>query len=240
MNNRTYLIGIAILAVVIIGAAVYLSLSPKTTIAPTAPQTSTSGTPASPTPSTPSASVYENASMKVELADGWKAVQAGSNPDAVNITKDNWILYINVNASQASGVEGGRFAEIAQGAPSVDAVVTEEPNECGKTVTTAADNNFSRVDYFMSAADKTEWCAAPTNGKTVWFFSYLTTPGNGFFNDYTSGSNPALVVTMAYNSKVINSFPVSGSTELKTALKQMTDMADTIFIKQHSNATFAQ
>ncbi len=194
------------------------------------------------TPTT-KASVYSNSLLSVNIPAGWTATEApsdvnsksdGTEPPSgakVNITKGKWILYINVDASQASGVEGGRFAEIGMGAPSVDAVVQDEPNECGKTTKTAAFVDYSRVDYTMNASDKTEWCVAPTNGKTVWFFSYLTSPGNGFFNDYVLGQNPGLVVTMAYNGTVVNDFPIAGSAELTAALKEMTDIASTLKVK---------
>ncbi len=237
MNNKTYWIGVVIILIAIVGTGLYLSMQPKAAVAPVAPSTTPSAEVTTPPVTTPAtASTYENASMKVTIPTGWTATEAisktVSNPDAVNITNGQWILYINVNASQASGVEGGRFAEIAMGAPSADAVVTQEPSECGQTETSAAYGNFSRVDYFVSAADKKEWCNVPTNGQTVWFFSYITSPGNGFFNDYTPGSNPGLVITMASTTKTVNDLPVKGSTELNTALKQMTDIAATLVIKK--------
>src|SRR3989344_220423 len=64
--------------------------------------------------------VYSNQYLTVTIPAGWSysTTQAG----AINIIKNNYILYINPAASQASGVEGGRFGEIAGGAPSSDAV----------------------------------------------------------------------------------------------------------------------
>ncbi len=188
--------------------------------------------------------VYENDKLSIAIPEGWTATIATPdvnakgdgtnnqpNPAAVNITNGLWILYINVDASQASGVEGGRFAEIAMGAPSVDAVVTVQPNECGTTTRTPAFDNYTRVDYTINYSLANDVCKAPTNRQTVWFFSYLTSPGNGYFNDYVLGQNPGLVVTMAYNSKIVNDFPVAGSTELNAALKEMTDIASTLKIK---------
>ena len=91
--------------------------------------------------------VYENDYLKLTIPAGWKATEApqtnyqgncGSgktdctivptlvpNPGAVNITKGNYILYINTQAGHASGVEGGRFSEIAYGAPSVTATLKD-------------------------------------------------------------------------------------------------------------------
>src|SRR6185436_13015681 len=104
-----------------------------------------------PTPAT-QGSVYENSSMKITVVDGWSAKAVTSNQAAVNITKGKYILYIRTNASQASGVEGGRFAEIGMGAPSVDAVVTMQPSEpCGYKETTEAFDIYKRVDIFVDA-----------------------------------------------------------------------------------------
>lgn len=188
--------------------------------------------------------VYENAKLSITVPVGWTASEVITNvdsksdgattklnPSAVNITNGKWILYINVDASQASGVEGGRFAEIAMGAPSVDAVVTVQPNECGQTTRTPAFDNYTRVDYTINYSLANDVCKAPTNRTTVWFFSYLTSPGNGYFNDYVPGQNPGLVVTMAYNDTVVNDFPVAESDELTVALKEMTDIASTLKVK---------
>lgn len=174
--------------------------------------------------------------MTVNIPAGWTATEAtkdgAANPDAVNITSGKWILYINTNASQASGVEGGRFAEIAMGAPSADAVVTEQPSTCGAAPTLVpAYGDFKRADLFVSAADKTEWCATPTNGKTVWFFSYITKADGGYFNYYTPGTGVGLVITMSYDTSVVNDLPEMGSADLTAALKQMTDIASTLVVK---------
>ncbi|MBX4204727.1 MAG: hypothetical protein KW788_00890 [Candidatus Doudnabacteria bacterium] len=200
-------------------------------------QAAVSPTP-TPTPAeTPQKSVYENSNMKITLEDGWIAKQAGSNQAAVNIIKGNYILYINTQASQASGVQGGRFAEIAQGAPSVDAVVTVQPSppcgtsQSGKTIIDG-DSTHARVDLYVSANDKKAYCAVPTNGQTVWFFSYITNSNQSFFNYYTQDQPPALVVTMSYNSKTINNFPVKGSEELNKMLAEMTGIAQSLEIKK--------
>src|SRR3990167_6240843 len=141
------------------------------------------------TPPEPQASVYENNYLKITLSDGWTSSDAVMktygeegektlpNPAAVNITKGNYILYINANAQQASGVEGGRFAEIAMGAPSADAVVTVQPSEpCGTSETVRVGElvnspyagELARFDWYVSSSDKSEFCAAPKNA-SVWY-----------------------------------------------------------------------
>jgi hypothetical protein len=167
--------------------------------------------------------------MKITLQPGWTAKQAGSNTAAVNIINDKYILYINTQASQASGVEGGRFAEIAQGAPSADAVVTVQPSQpCGTQESTG--EGTYRIDLYINASGKQAYCAVPTNGQTVWYFSYITDSSKGFFN-YSAGRGNPFVITMSYNSKNINSFPVKGSQELQSALSEMNTMVNSLEIK---------
>src|SRR5512136_564508 len=131
--------------------------------------------------------VYENQYMKVVLQPGWTATRPRRHLAAVNITKGDYILYINTQTSQASGVEGGRFSEIGMGAPSVDAVVTTQPSPpCGTQESKPIVAPFTRQDLYVSKADSksNEWCNAPASGATVWYFSYVTDAAGGYFNFY--------------------------------------------------------
>lgn len=212
--------------------------NPETPIPPTTAVTSSSTSAAQNT-------VYENDFMKITIPQGWQAAEGVkqetdnngthyiSDPSTVNITSGNYILYINTQASQASGADGGRFAEIAMGAPSADVVVPQQPSPpCGSEMKSPGIPGFSRVDLYVSSKDKSDFCVIPTNGKTVWYFSYFTDSNGGYFNDYQPGTNPGLVITLAYNSKDVNSFPVQGSQELSTMLSQMTNIVKTLEIKK--------
>jgi hypothetical protein len=177
---------------------------------------------------------YENEYMKVVLLPGWTAKSPRRHPGAVNIARGNYILYINTQASQASGVQGGRLDEIAMGAPSADAVITTWPSPpCGKAESRPARDPHTRVDLFVSKADSKsqEQCNAPSSGATVWYFSYITDAAGGYFNFYVPGQNRALVVTMAYSSKDVNSLPAKGSTELNSMLSEMTSIVNSLKIK---------
>ena len=220
-------------------------------------------TPAAPTPATPvlpdvptylqtKEHVYENDKLSVTIPAGWTAVEGttdvyvGSsttptvtpNPAIVEITNGPWVMHIDVAAEQASGIQGGRFAEIGMGVPSVDAVVLDEPGECGRDATVPAYDDFSRVDLMITPADASTGCATPTDGKDHWFFSYITkTNEGGYFNDYVKGQNPGLVITMGHTTKqitdknIVNGLPEAQSPVLEAALKQMTDIASTLVIK---------
>jgi hypothetical protein len=245
MNQKALNIVYGIIIAILLIGGLYFLLHKNTSAPETVTQTPTQSDPNQ--PSAPSTSTtFENEYMKLILPAGWKAELASKalydnsdvptispSPTAVNITKGNYILYINTEASQASGVTGGRFAEIAQGALSADAVVIENPSpQCGTAEVDSTSFGFTRADLFVSAADKKDYCAVPTNGQTVWYFSYFT-KGQGYFNYYKEGETPALVATMAYNSKTINSFPIKESHELSQALSEMTDIFNSLDLKKH-------
>lgn len=201
--------------------------------------------------------VFKNAYMQVTVPEGWtlteatqtlqdqrydqltgKTVKVGepktTKTGAVNITKGKYILYIHPQASQASGVDGGRFAEIAMGAPSADAVVIEQPNPpCGTEKTSPVKVGWTRHDWYVSGTDKkVEYCAVPSGSAAVWYFSYVTDVKNGYINYNSQGSLPGWVITMGYNSKTVNSLPPQNSPELITALTEMTDIVKTLELKQ--------
>ncbi|GEM_PF-3333167 len=182
--------------------------------------------------------VYENEYMKLSIPEGWTATQSNKNSGAVNITKGNYILYINTQASQASGVTGGRFSEIAMGAPSADAVIKSYPGpECGKQEKYNAFESYQRIDLYVSTTDAVYNCNVPKSG-TVWYFSYLTTSKGGYFNYYKDDEAPGLVVTMAYNAKDLNRLPQKGSAELTAALAEMTDIVKTLEVKHTETGTY--
>lgn len=186
-----------------------------------------------------SGSVYENQFLKVSIPTGWKASAAKGG--AVNITKGNYILYINPATSQVSGAVGGRLGEISTGAPSADTVIIDQQNAlCGVTENHAAYTDYTRVDFYVNSKNKQVWCAAPANGSTVWYFSYITGKDGGYFNYYSEGYPTPIgfVITMAYNSKDINKLPVKGSAELNTMLAKMTDIAKTFVLKQVDTITY--
>lgn len=199
---------------------------------------------------------YENEYMKIVVPEGWQLTEAtqvlqqktyntitgkeipvgtpvATKTGAVNIIKGQYILYIHPNAVQASGAPGGRFAEIVSGAPSGDAVILEKPTPpCMEPESTFAFMDRTRKDLYVDTAHKPAWCAAPASGKTVWYFSYISDIDEGYFNYYQAGEPTAYVITMAYNSKDVNSLPVKGSVELTTALNEMTDILKTLQLKK--------
>lgn len=178
--------------------------------------------------------VYKNNYFKLTVLPGW-IVKETNRGTAVNITKGNYILYINSQKLQASGVQGGRFAEIAMGAPSADAVIKVQPSsECGSAVKNQVKSGVSQVDLFVGPTDKTEWCNIPRDN-TRWYFSYITTQNGGYINYYNeTKSSLGWVITMAYDTTDPNSLPVKGSLALNKAMSEMTSMVASLELGQQS------
>lgn len=244
MNKKTLPIIFYIVLLALIGVAIYFVVDKKAKLA-----TNQSGdgahtnntvppnhvTPiSSTTPHLEQDQVYENQYIKVIIPPGWVTKQVANNPAALNIIKGNYILFINARARQASGVPGGRFEEFAGGAPSVDAVIVEHPGgPCGISETSMIVVNgvpTKRTDYYVSSSDQNEFCRKPTVAETVWYFSFV---GNGinYFNIPNDSGALGWVVTMAYDSKIVNSFPIKSSLTLNKILSEMTSIVKTLAIK---------
>jgi hypothetical protein len=245
-----------LLPVIVLLSAACGSGQPPTNNLPPATVQKPQVSPITQTVPSPAASIigklYENDYIKITIPSGWVAKAANRSsyfpcssapgcqsktapdPASLNITKGNYILFINARAGQASGVEGGRFEEYAGGAPSVDALIIDHPGgPCGTWTDTAISVNseqLPRRDYFVSPSDNQGDCRKPTVNKTLW---YLSVVGGGinYFNVPNFSPAAGWVVTMAYNNKGINSFPEKNSPGLVAMLSEMSDMVSTLTIK---------
>ena len=259
MNRTTKvtIVVVVICACVILYFIFYKNKNPQS-LATTSPipTTQSSSTPVSPQTSTFVHGVYQNQYLKITVPSSWiltevtqtiqnekydwttqRSVPIGApvtkKTGAINLTKGNYILYINPRVTQASGIEGGRFEEYAGGSPSVGAVVVEHPGgPCGtseKSMLSLNSTTTSRTDFYIGSGDKTETCATTTNGETVWYFSDVG-EGINYYNFPNDPTPVGWVVTMAYNSSIINSLPTKNSTELNQMLSEMTNILKTLKI----------
>lgn len=131
---------------------------------------------------------------------------------------------------------GGRFSEIAQGAPSADAVVGESyPGPCHDALKSTGVAGFSRYDYYTDST-KIGCEKFPDDGSSVWYFSYMSKTG-GYFNYYQTDDPPkGYVITMAYDAKDVNVLPKKGSAKLKAMLLEMTSIIKSLSLKQVAEA----
>jgi len=236
MNKDSSLIWKIILAVVLIVilAVGFYKVNSQKNLNNQPPSSTTSpavnSASATPTPASTPASL-KNQYLQVNLLSGWTAKEVPGNARAIHITKGNYILFINTNATQASGVTGGRFAEIGQGAPSADTVIKSWPADpCSAPITTEESGSSfytRRADLYTAANTN---CTIATNGATAWYFSYFTDSSNRYFNYYTNGQNPALVITMSYQTNDVNALPQKGDPNLDASLEQMTTMVKSLKI----------
>lgn len=189
--------------------------------------------------------LYENDYLKINILPDWKLVEE-KNGAKIILTKNNYILVIDLRTQQASGVKGGRFAEIAQGFPSADAVMKIYPAEpCGFQKTgpvvniKPVFNNLKRIDIYTNSNFINEICHGPKSNDSVWYFSYWTN-GIGYFNYYfdyginlvsNNGAPFGFSIIFAYNSGDVNNLPSQDSFELTAMLQEMTDMVKSLEIK---------
>lgn len=174
---------------------------------------------------------WENQYMKMTIPSGWKETVT-SDGNAINLIKGNYILYVNSYFSPAAGVVGWRlYNGIGSGAPSFDAVVKSwDSTGCGDNIFGSTESY--RSDNYISPSSDKIYCNLPSTGEH-WYFSFILPMSSEKalkFYDLTNSPH-SYVVTMSYNSKDINSFPLKGSTELNQTLNEMTDIVKTIQIK---------
>jgi len=149
----------------------------------------------------------------------------------VNITKDNYILYINPFFQQASGVQGGRFSDISSGAPSSDAVLKTQPaNPCG-TYDSTSIRTLKEYDYYISTTETNTNCNKPTDSGSRWYFSYAT-KDSGYITYYQSDETHGYVITMSYNSRDITKLPKKTDAQLTDMLNQMREIIKTLELKK--------
>lgn len=208
-----------------------ITSTPTATVTTNATSTNTA-TPTSTSSTTPKPTItgesFENEYMKVIVPSGWTKTTPITG--AVNLMKNNYILYINPYFQQASGVEGGRFSDISSGAPSSDAVLKSQPaNPCG-TYSTATIKTLKEYDYYVSNTETNANCNKPASG-TVWYFSYVT-KDSGYINYYVSDQTHGYVITMSYNSRDITKLPKKDDATLVSTMSEMQEIIKTLELKK--------
>ncbi len=194
--------------------------------------------------------VYENQYMKVSIPTGWSygATQNG----AINITKNNYVLYINPNTGGSVGPVDD-LSGLTNGSPSGDLVLKTEPYRgvtCGDFAQSNVTSKLARFDgYINNNGRKVEGgrvlCDAPATDNIVWYFSYITTVNdkdnwiyignrcymNGIDSSTEACQSKTFAITMSYKTNMINNLPSEGSSELQRMLGEMTNIAKSVQFK---------
>ncbi len=233
-NNTLLLIIIGLLALALISVGIYIVLrlpvSKETTNDSTNTPVETNEKDTTTENVTTQVTNFSNNFMTIDIPKDWTYSEAA---DAINIEKSGYILYINPNFNQASGVNGARFSEISEGSPSADLVMLVQPNDpCGTKASKSIFLDYVRTDLYISKNNGSEACGAPTDNSTRWYFSYVTT-GTGYVNYYdTSSPSTSYVITMSYQTDSINMLPNQDENNLEDMLNQMSDILKTLVLRK--------
>jgi hypothetical protein len=168
----------------------------------------------------------DNLYLTMTILSGWTV--GPSVDQKLNLTQGKYLLIINPIFTHASGVEGGRFSEIVEGMPSVDAVMrnVDQPAsgaECALNQSQAPKSTQAiELGSLYTDSSKTgNGCVFPTSGPPVWFGSY--SGGEGPESEYT--------ITLSYNTADVNSLPRIGSAQLTQVLAEVVAMLKTLRLK---------
>jgi hypothetical protein len=169
---------------------------------------------------------FDNHYLTITILGGWTL-----NPSAdqrLNLVKGKYVLTINPIFTHASPVEGGRFYEIVQGMPSLDAVTAnvDQPagsNECAQypsevlTVT----KSISLGNLYTDSSKVGNGCIFPSSGASVWFGSFFSGPA----------PESEFTITLAYETADVNQLPKKGSPELTAVFTEVAAMLKTLHLK---------
>jgi hypothetical protein len=170
---------------------------------------------------------FENQYLTMTILPGWRV--GNSVDQKFNLIQGKYILTINPIFMHASGITGGRFSEIVDGMPSVDAVTrnVDQPaagSECAQstreemTVTKA----ISLSNLYTDSSKAGNGCSFASSGQPVWFGSSFAGEANE--SEYT--------ITLAYDTADVDSLPRKGSLELTHIFGEVVAMLKTLHLKR--------
>ena len=172
--------------------------------------------------------VYQNSYVSITLEDGWKA--QGLANGSVNITKGDYILYINPAYKQTSGVTGARFAEISNGAPSADLVTVYQPAMECTPAKQSSTQNFERYDVYTNDSVDTNLCKATTDNSTRWYFTYYVEE-SPYVTYLSTDNEKSLVITLAIDTSTLSGLPRQNDSTLQAILNAADAMVDSLILK---------
>jgi hypothetical protein len=153
---------------------------------------------------------FDNQYLKIRLSSGWTV--AASGDQVLKLVRGKYILSIDPIFTHASGIEGGRFSEVAGGKQSIDAVMAnvDQPAsgfECAQTPADAiaVSQSISLANLYTDSSKVDNGCVFPSSGRPVWFGSVFSGPGSE--SDYA--------VTLTYATNEVNTLTSKDSVELK-------------------------
>lgn len=172
-------------------------------------------------------STFSNNKMSVTLPQGWSSQELANG--SVNLLNGDFILFINPNFLQTSGVKGARFDEITQGSPSADLVHVFHPAvECTTPIQTTT-QKYKRYDVYTNPNVDSNLCRKTASGETRWYFSYYVKESP--YVTYKSSSDYSYVITVSIRVSQISDLPKKDDAILKERLAEIDTIVDSIVIK---------
>jgi len=169
---------------------------------------------------------FENQYLRIQIVPGWTV--AASGDQTLNLIQGKYLLSINPIFTHASGVEGGRFSEIVQGMPSVDAVTgnVDQPASGGECALYPSDalkvtKEIALGNLYTDSSKMGNGCVFPTSGPPAWFGSFFS--GGGPESEYT--------ITLSYNTTDVNALPRKGSAQLRQVFTEVAAVLKTLRLK---------
>ncbi len=184
----------------------------------------------------PQTQKFKNDYLEVEIPKSWSYKETAEG--ALNIRKNNYIIFINPNTTQASGAPGGRFSEIAQGAPGTKLVMKKHPGPpCGESETEKITEKLEITHFYIdSNEEETTMCNVPSSNEPLWYFSYVTTIGDGYFGDASKFNSNfeelrQFVITVSYKTDNIEDLPQKKSVEHEKTMEEIISLIKTIELR---------
>lgn len=177
---------------------------------------------------------FENLYMSLQILPGWTIAPRGPQAGdccTLTLTKGRYVLAIDPLFDHAGPILGGRFSEIINWQPSVQAVMGDVDLPAGGPECSLWPMPETRVNRAITlrslytdpakAKGNQYGCHFPKKPLPVWFASFFG--GKGPESDYK--------LTLTYDSTDINSLPRKGSPELAQVLDQVVRMLRTLVLK---------
>ena len=177
-------------------------------------------------PSSPAGNRFENQYLTIAVQGGWTVHESADQ--ILNLTHGKYVLSINPMFTHASGVTCGRFSEITQGMPSVDAVMGEvdQPasgSECSTSSSKrlVVNKTITLGNLYTDSSKSGQSCTFPASGQSVWFGSLFC--GDGSESEYT--------ITLAYDTANVDNLPGEHSSDLQQVFRDVVTMLKTLSLK---------
>jgi hypothetical protein len=178
-------------------------------------------------PSSRTERLFDNPYLTMTILRGW--VIESSADQELNLVRGKYLLNIDPVFTHASGIEGGRFSEIAEGMPSLDAVMknVDQPangTECAlyPSASLKITKEIAMNNLYTDSSKTGNGCVFPSSGKAVWFGSLSV--GNAPESEYT--------IKFFYSTDNVNTLPRKGSAELTQMLTEVVAMLKTLHFKR--------